>query len=164
MNLKRLLLVPGTLAFALSLGLPMLPISAQTPAPAESGQKPGGKLQLDSAQKEQMKQIRTATRAQIEAVLDQELTADQKARLKQARENRQKPDWAAIGISQEKAQQIQQRIKAIRQDSKAKMKQVLTPAQQQQLEQRRANWQQRRGQTGGKMRLNRPQPGSTQPQ
>ncbi|MBW4690509.1 MAG: hypothetical protein KME27_01945 [Lyngbya sp. HA4199-MV5] len=150
MNLKRFLLLPGALALALSLVTPMLPVGAQSPAPAaDQYQKRGVNLNLTDEQKAQLKQIRESTRSQIDAVL----TPEQKAQLAAAKQQRQEGQpgqrakkargvWASLNLTADQKTKIQ----AIRQDAKQQMDTVLTPEQRQQLEQARQQRQQRRQQ------------------
>lgn len=73
MNVKRFLLLPGALAIALSYAAPMLPVAAQSTAPsAGQYQKRGVNLNLTADQKAQLKQIRESTRSKIEAILTPE--------------------------------------------------------------------------------------------
>ncbi|XHX80743.1 MAG: hypothetical protein RBJ76_12660 [Stenomitos frigidus ULC029] len=158
MNVKRFLFLPGALAIALSAAVPMLPVAAQTQTqtpPAGQYQKRGAKLNLTEAQKAQLKQIREATRSQIDAIL----TPEQKAQLDAAKQQRQqrqagqpgqlgqpgqKPrgKWAALNLTADQKASMQ----AIRQDAKQKMDAVLTAEQRQQLEQRRQQRLQKRQQ------------------
>ncbi len=154
MNVKRLLFLPGALAIALSVAAPMLPVAAQTKTPPTAGQsqKRGVNLNLTEAQKAQLKQIREATRSQLEAIL----TPEQKAQLETAKQQRQQSQpgqqgqrgqkprgmWAALNLTADQ----KTRIKAIRQDAKQKMDAVLTAEQRQQLEQRRQQRLQKRQQ------------------
>lgn len=155
MNVKRFLLLPGALAIALSYAAPMLPVAAQTPtAPAEQHHKRGANLNLTEDQKTQLKQIREATRSQIDAIL----TPEQKAKLDAAKQQRQqgqqeqgqqgqrgqKPRgmWASLNLTADQ----KARIKTIRQDAKQKMDAVLTAEQRQKLEQHRQQRQQNRQQ------------------
>lgn len=149
MNVKRFLLLPGALAIALSYAAPMLPAVAQTPtAPAGQHHKRGVNLNLTADQKAQLKQIRESTRSQIDAVL----TPEQKAQLASAKQQRQqgqqgqKPRGMWASLNLTADQKAQ--IQAIRQDSKQKMDAVLTPEQRQQLEQARQQRQQNRQQPG----------------
>lgn len=110
-------------------------------------------LNLTDAQKTQMRQIREATRQQIENVLTQE----QKDKLRAAREQRREQRgqqqaqqggqrrgqrgqlWSTLNLTSEQQAQIQR----IRQESRQKMQAVLTPEQQQQMQQMRQNRQNR---------------------
>lgn len=150
MNVKRLLLLPGALALALSFVAPILPVEAQSQTPpAGQYQKRGVDLNLTDEQKAQLKQIREATRSQIDAVL----TPEQQAQLAAAKQQRQEGQpgqrvkkargmWASLNLTADQ----KTRIQAIRQDAKQQMNAVLTPEQRQQLEQARQQRQQRRQQ------------------
>ncbi len=141
MDLKRLFLLPGALALALSYA-PMLPVVAQTPsAPTGQYQKHRINLNLTDDQKAQLKQIHESTRSQIDAVL----TSEQKAQLASAKGQRQqgqKPRkvWASLNLTAEQ----KAKIRAIREDAKQKSDAVLTSEQRQQLQQQRQQWQQNR--------------------
>lgn len=146
MNKKIALLIPGALALAVSL-MPLVPAFSQ-----ESGsrseivaQRRGGKpdLNLTEQQRQQMRQIREETRAQIEAVL----TPEQRAKLEAAREQRQNPREVMASLNLTEQQRAQMRT--IREESKRKMDAVLTEQQRQQLEQMRQQRQQQRQQPGG---------------
>ena len=143
MNVKRLLLLPGALALALAYAAPMLPVVAQTPtAPMGQHHKRGVNLNLTADQKAQLKQIHESTRSQIDAVL----TPEQKAQLAAAKQQRQqgqsgqKPRGVWASLNLTADQKA--KIQAIRQDAKQKMDAVLTADQRQQLEQHRQNHQQ----------------------
>lgn len=150
MNVKRLFLLPGALALALAYATPMLPVAAQTPAPSV-GQHPkrGVNLNLTADQKAQLKQIRESTRSQIEAVL----TPEQKAQIAAAKQQRQ-PGQPGQRVKKARGMWAslnltddqKAKIRAIRQEAKQQMDKVLTPEQRQQLEQDRQQKQQRRQQ------------------
>lgn len=109
------------------------------------------KLNLTDAQKEQMRQIKQETRAQIQEVL----TPEQRAQMETMKQNRQGQNgqgqarqgrrggmMAALNLTAEQEASIKQ----IMQSQKARMEQVLTPEQRQQMEQMRSQWQQQRQQ------------------
>jgi protein CpxP len=159
---KLSLLLPGAIAFTLSIA-PILPVFSQTtPTPtAPQIQKHRNKLNLTDDQKAKFKQIRESTRAQIEAVL----TDDQKAKLQSLKEQRQamrqqrqaarqqgqpkqpgqraKGMWAALNLSDDQ----KAKIREIRQDSRKQMEAILTAEQLQQFQQMRQHRQQRHQQT-----------------
>ncbi|MBW4472364.1 MAG: hypothetical protein KME45_18620 [Stenomitos rutilans HA7619-LM2] len=150
MNVKRFLLLPGALALALSFVAPMLPVGAQSPSPsAGQYQKRGVNLNLTAEQKAQLKQIRESTRSQIDAVL----TPEQKAQIAAAKQQRQagQPGQRVkkargVWASLNLSADQKAKIQAIRQDAKQQRDAVLTPEQRQQLEQARQQRQQRRQQ------------------
>jgi Spy/CpxP family protein refolding chaperone len=161
MNLTRFLVLPGAVAIACLVAAPILPSLAQTEsAPTQQRMRRSKvNLNLDAGQKQAMERIKASTRAQIEAVMNEELTSEQRASLQAARANRQKPNFAALNLSADKQQRIRERIRGIREAAQAEMKQILTPEQQQLLEQRR---QMKRQNFGN--RQNRQSPGSQQVQ
>lgn len=144
MNKRFALLFPGAIALALSFA-PMIPVSAQSnpTAPMQRGEGRGphnkimDQLNLTEAQKAQLKAIREEARAKKDAVL----TAEQKAEMQRARQERRKPN-----LNLTEAQKAQ--MKAIREESKRKMDAVLTPEQRQKLEELRQQQRQQRGQRG----------------
>ncbi|MBW4522771.1 MAG: Spy/CpxP family protein refolding chaperone [Scytolyngbya sp. HA4215-MV1] len=145
MNNKFALLVPGAIALALSLA-PMLPISAQQNPNAPMQQRGQGRgshdkimeqLNLTDAQKAQLKKIHEETRAKMDAVL----TADQKAEMQRARQERRKPN-----LNLTEAQKAQ--MKTIREEAKRRMDAVLTAEQKQKLDELRQQHKQQRGQQG----------------
>lgn len=148
MNVKRFLLLPGALAIALSYAAPMLPVVAQSPTPSAAGQyqKRGVNLNLTADQKAQLKQIRESTRTKIEAIL----TPEQKAQLAAAKQQRQQGQRGqkarGMWASLNLTADQKAQIKSIRQDAKQQMDAVLTAEQRQQLEQARQQRQQRRQQ------------------
>ena len=149
MNVKRFFLLPGALALALAYAAPMLPVIAQTPtAPVGQHHRRGVNLNLSADQKAQLKQIRESTRSQIDAIL----TPAQKDQLAAAKQQRQqgqqgqKPHGARAALNLTADQKA--KIKAIRQDAKQKMDAVLTAEQRQQLDQQRQQHQQNRQQPG----------------
>jgi periplasmic protein CpxP/Spy len=92
-------------------------------------------LNLTDAQKAQLKQIRTETRTQMEAVL----TDSQKAQIKTMKEsrgqaNRQKGGWKQLGLTD--AQKTQ--LKQIRESAKSRSEQVYTPAQKELIKKHRS--------------------------
>jgi periplasmic protein CpxP/Spy len=92
-------------------------------------------LNLSEAQKAQLKQIHTETRAQMEAVL----TDSQKAQIKTMKESRgqgdrQKGGWKQLGRTE--AQKTQ--IKAIREAAKSKSDLVFTPEQRELMKKHRS--------------------------
>lgn len=115
------------------------------------------RLNLTDAQKTQMRQIREATRAQIENVLTQEQKDKLRAAREQRRQQREQQQaqqggerrgqrsqvWASLNLTAEQ----QAQIKRIREESRQRMQAVLTPEQQQQMQQMRQERQNRRQQS-----------------
>jgi protein CpxP len=118
------------------------------------------KLNLNDAQKAELKKINDETRTQMQAVL----TPDQQAKLKTMMENHrrehsqgQKPQagqagqrhgkqnpWASLNLTD--AQKA--KIKQIKDAKKARMQAVFTPEQKQQMQQMRQEWQQKHQKQG----------------
>ncbi|MFB2894183.1 hypothetical protein ACE1CI_14830 [Aerosakkonemataceae cyanobacterium BLCC-F50] len=146
-------LVMSTAWVNLAQAKPLSPTSEQQLILAQGK---GNRLNLTDAQKTQMRQIREATRTQIENVLTQE----QKDKLRAAREQRRQQRgeqqaqqggdrrgqrgqvWASLNLTADQ----QAQIKRIREESRQKMQAVLTPEQQQQMQQMRQERQNRRQQ------------------
>jgi len=119
--------------------------SAQTTQQHHQGK--GAGINLSDAQKTQMREIAKETHDQIQAVL----TAEQKEKLKTLMQNRQGQNrqgrqnvMAQLNLSE--AQKT--KIKEIMQAQKARMDNVFTPEQKQQMQQMRAQWQQKHQQQG----------------
>lgn len=113
------------------------------------------RLNLTDEQKTQMRQIREATRAQIENVLTQEQKDKLRAAMEQRRQQRGQQQaqqqgkrgqrgqvWSSLNLTSEQ----QAQIRRIREESSQKMQAILTPEQQQQMQQMRQNRQNRRQQ------------------
>jgi protein CpxP len=149
MKHKILSIVAGAIALTVT-ATPFL-VKAQSSSPSnqpgvESPKKHRGErglrkdLNLTQDQKNRMKQIRTDTRAKIEAVL----TDEQKKKLQDAKANRgqrqhgQRPQgqrreggpFASLNLSEDQKAQIKQ----IMESSKQEMQSVLTPEQQQKVQ------------------------------
>ena len=128
MHFKSLLLLPGALALALT-ATPLRPVAAQTmAAPSGQMQQHGGRLNLTTAQKAQLKQIKSTTHSQINAVL----TPAQQAKYASAKNERQERQvWSTLNLTADQ----KTKIRTIRQSAKQQMDAVLTPAQRQQVQQ-----------------------------
>jgi Spy/CpxP family protein refolding chaperone len=151
-------LLLGAVAAPFAVNAQASPSAQRLLAQAQQGQRQGkegkwAKLNLSDAQKQQMRQIKEETRAQIEAVL----TSEQRAQMETMKQNRQGQNgqrqarqgqgrrggmMASLNLTSEQ----QARIKEIMQSQKARMDQVLTAEQRQQMEQMRSQWQQQRQQ------------------
>lgn len=155
MKIKLMPMLAG--AIALSAVIAPFTVNAQTnpsaqPLLAQAQQRQGKKarLNLTDAQMQQMRQIKEDTITQMRAIL----TPEQQQRLealKQERQgqNRQGPNrqglrnlMAELNLSQEQKAQIQE----LMQRQKARMDEVLTAEQRQEIQQMRQQWQQRRQQ------------------
>ena len=163
MKLKTLSLIAGTLALTL-IATPFAVQAEQNSSSPQAGQEwqkesPAKKLNLTPEQKAKIKEIRSNTRTQIEAVL----TPEQKTKLQaamaehkaqrqaqrqqgqeQRREGRGKRGdiFASLGLSTEQ----KAKMKEIRELSKQQMDAVLTPEQKAQIKQMRENMRSRRQQ------------------
>lgn len=148
MNLKHALLIPGALTLALLAFAPVLPGVSQTdPAPVQPGKKNRPQLNLTQDQKTRMSQIRESTRTQMQAVLDQVLTAEQKAKLASAPKRRGgMPDFSSLNLTDTQKQQIRTQMQTIRQAARQEMLKILTPEQQQQFQQKQQQRQNKRDQ------------------
>ncbi len=144
MKLKTLSIIAGAIALTVT-ATPFL-VHAQSTSPAnpsgvESPKKHRGEkgpwknLNLTQDQKNKIKKIRTDTRASIEAIL----TPEQKQKLRDAKANRgqrqqgQREEggrFASLNLSEDQKTQIKQ----IMESSKKDMQAVLTPEQQQKLQ------------------------------
>lgn len=119
------------------------PLVAQAQDNSRMGKGPWAQLNLTDAQKQQMRQLKEETQNLIKDVL----TPEQQAQVAAARQqnqpgqNRQRRNMMK-SLNLTEAQKA--KIKEIRQAQKAKMGAILTPEQQQQLQQMRSSWQQRR--------------------
>lgn len=149
MMLRQLLSVA---AGAMLLSAPVLMSTHAQAAPAGDRTERSAKreqfkkeLNLTEAQKAQLQQIRTETRAQVEAVL----TDSQKAQLKTMKEsrgqgNRQKGGWQQLGLTD--AQKAQ--LKAIRESAKSKSDLILTAEQKELMKKYRSQFK-RSGKASG---------------
>jgi len=117
-------------------------------AQAQQGRQRQGKwakLNLTDAQKQQMRQIGEETRTQLQAVL----TADQKAKIEAAKQNRQgqnRQNWRQVMQSLNLTDEQKAKMKEIKQQQKSRMEAILTDQQKQQLQQMRQEWTQKRQQ------------------
>lgn len=148
MKLKNLSLIAA--AFALSLTATPFAVNAQqnpeTPTQVKPQRGNGAfeRLGLSEEQKTKMKEIRQNTRAQMQAVLtpeqQQQLQAAMQARQGQPGQprgqgERPKKGWASLNLTPEQ----QTRMREIKESEKSQIQAILTPAQQQQLQQYRDN-------------------------
>jgi len=134
MNIKVWSFLSGAIALMI-VASPIIP-AFTNPAVAESthegrGVKKFDQLNLTDDQKAKIKQIREATKQQIDALL----TAEQKEQRRVAREQHKK---TRLNLTEDQ----KAKIKAIRQDSKAQIEAVLTPEQKQKLQELRQQWRQ----------------------
>lgn len=143
LNIKLLPLLAGAVSLSLS-AANVLPAFAQanTPAaPTERSQfRKQNILNLTPEQQEKMQQIRQSRQAQIENIL----TAEQKAKLKAARENGENPRqvFASLNLTAEQRSQMQE----IKRSSREQVNAILTPEQRQQLQQHQQQRRQARPQ------------------
>ncbi len=135
MKFKPVLLMLGAIASAgvitSTIALSSVNTAQAQTNPQQSSQKHRGgwaALNLTEQQKAQMKQIRTQTQAQIQAVF----TPEQLSKLQAAKGQRgnRRELMSSLGLSE--AQKAQ--IKSIRESAKNQMKAILTPEQQQQMQ------------------------------
>ncbi len=152
MKLKNFSLIAG--AIALSLSATPFVVNAQQIAqtPTEVKQDHNGpfeRLGLTDAQKTQIKDIRSNSRTQMEAILTseqkQQLEAAKQARQGQPRQARgqgERPNkgWASLNLTPEQKTQMRQ----IRESEKNQIQAILTPQQQQQFKQFQDNMRSRR--------------------
>lgn len=148
-------LVLGAVAAPFAVKAQANPSAKPLMAQAQQGQRQGkegkwAKLNLTDAQKQQMSQIKKETHDKIQAILTQE----QRAQMETMKQNRQAQNgqgqarqgrrggMASLNLTDDQKASI----KAIMQEQKSRMEQVLTPEQRQQMEQMRSQWQQQRQQ------------------
>jgi periplasmic protein CpxP/Spy len=93
-----------------------------------------GDLNLTAAQQTKIEQLRTATRAQIDAVL----TPEQRQKFAQIKAQRQANKQGRKGMNLTADQKTQ--LKAIRETNRQQFKAILTPAQQAQIGQGERGW------------------------
>jgi len=142
MNTKLLALLGTTATLVLSTGwvfsMEAKPLSTASDQSMVLAQGKRAALNLTDQQKTQMRQIREATRAQIDSILTPEQRDKIKATREQREQNRQV--WSSLNLTEDQKAQI----KRIREESRQKMQAILTQEQQQQLQQMRQNHQNRR--------------------
>ncbi len=132
LNIKLLPLLVGAVSLSLSAAT-VLPAFAQVNEPAAPTERSQFRkqniLNLTPEQREKMQQIRQSSQAQIDNIL----TAEQKAKLKAARENRENPRqvFASLNLTAQQRSQMQE----IKRSSREQMDAILTPEQRQQLQQ-----------------------------
>jgi len=132
-SIKLLPLLAGVISLTLS-AMSIAPAFAQSSAPtAPTTERTHGhwknKLNLTAEQEQKMKQIRQASREQIDSIL----TPDQKAQLKAAKADQKNHHrgFASLNLSADQ----RTRIQAVMSASKQQMDAILTPEQRQQMEQ-----------------------------
>jgi Tfp pilus assembly protein PilN len=129
-NIKLLPLLAGTVSLALCTAIvPAVFAQSNTPSPPKESRQ--NFLNLTQEQQEQMQQIRQAVREQTDNIL----TAEQKARLEAAKENRENPRQVLESLNLTDEQKAQ--MEKVRQASKEQMDAILRAEQRQQLEQHR---------------------------
>jgi periplasmic protein CpxP/Spy len=152
MNLKNLSLIAG--AIALSLSATPFVVNAQnisqTPTQVKSDRNgPFERLGLTDAQKTQIKDIRSNSRAQMEAILTseqkQQLEAAKQAHQGQPRQERgqgQRPKrgFASLNLTEEQ----KTKMREIRESEKNQIQAILTPEQQQKFQEFQDNMRSRR--------------------
>ena len=142
-NLKKILAIACVTMAVGAVTLPNLVSAQNTTQNQSEKQMPrqdGGwkKLNLTDAQKAQIKTIKDNAKAQRQS----DLTAEQRAKLEQAR---QSGDLKSVRKSLNLTDAQKQQMKAIGESTKAQIKNALTPAQQQQLEQMKLDRKQNLG-------------------
>ncbi|MCV3213146.1 hypothetical protein OGM63_06340 [Plectonema radiosum NIES-515] len=152
MKLKNLSLIAG--AIALSLSATPFVVNAQkisqTPTQVKSDRNgPFERLGLTDAQKTQIKDIRSNSRAQMEAILTseqkQQLEAAKQAHQGQSRQERgqgQRPKrgFASLNLTEEQ----KTKMREIRESEKNQIQAILTPEQQQKFQEFKDNMRSRR--------------------
>jgi periplasmic protein CpxP/Spy len=153
MKIKSVVLLSSLVAIAFC-SIAVLPAVSQTQssqsqsAPAKQETRRSGKglsnLNLNDAQKAQMKQIKDDSKAAIVNVL----TPEQKATWQSLKQNRQNGQTGRKGEGGMKALNLSEtqkaQIKQIRDDAKQKIQNMLTPEQRTQMQQNRQNFKMRR--------------------
>ncbi len=149
MKIKLMPMLAGVIALSV-VATPLI-LNAQpntSDQPAQSNRRHHGmweQLNLSPEQQEQIRQIREETRAQKQAIL----TPEQQEQLNAAGQNgqgRNRQEWRSIMASLTDDQKAAMR--ELKEQEKARIEEILTPEQQQQLEQMRQQWQQRRQERG----------------
>lgn len=125
--MKRSLFLSGLLAFTI-LGASVAPAMAATEARLD---RMAERLNLTSAQKDQVKEIFASGRMEITRVL----TAQQTEQLQTARQQGTKGRQVFRSLNLSEAQK--QRIKNIRQNTRQQISRILTPEQRKTMEQNR---------------------------
>ncbi len=135
MKIKTLFVLPVTMMLTLAtvpMMLSLIPYfnnaAYAEPAQAQTWET---QLNLTDAQKEQIKQIHSAAKEQIDTIF----TPDQQTQRQQAKQQHTRPN---LNLSDEQKAQIQN----IRKNAESQIEALLTPEQQQQLQQlRQQRWQ-----------------------
>ncbi|MFM6012946.1 MAG: Spy/CpxP family protein refolding chaperone [Dolichospermum sp.] len=162
MKIKKLLLIAGTLAIALTATPFVAQAQTDTNEPRQPremvGKGPFRRLNLTDAQKEQMKKIHKSTRAKIEAVLTPEqrqkleaAKAEMKARRKARRNGTQigkgkERDKETVFSSLDLTDAQKREIRTIKESARTQMEAILTPEQKAKMEQFKQNMRSRRQQ------------------
>ncbi len=139
----NLMLLPALLGLVLA-----APVITAPPAQAEvelaqqtTRKGPLADLNLTPEQQQRMQQIRQNARTQMQQVL----TPEQRQQLSQLQG--QSPEQRRTSVKNLNLTDAQkQQMKQIRTSTRQQIEAILTPEQRQQLEARRQQWQQRRGQ------------------
>lgn len=155
MKIKLMPMIGGLIALSIAAAPFIVKAQAQTPDQSTPTQTTPrnhhGKwdqLNLSDTQKAQLKTIHEETRTLIKGVLTPEQQTQIQTMMQQHQQNRQAGQqagkarhdrWASLNLTDDQ----KAKIKAIRDAQKTKMQAVFTPAQQQQLQQMRAQWQQK---------------------
>jgi periplasmic protein CpxP/Spy len=144
MQLKVIPILAG--AIALTFAATPLMVNAEpnpnAPLPGE-GSQPFKKIEglnLTQDQKDKIKEIRENTRTQIQGILTTEQQEQFKTAMQSGQRQRPRQVFATLNLTEQQKTQIRQ----IMQTSKQQMQAVLTPEQQQKVEQFRNNMRSRR--------------------
>ena len=123
-KLKYLSLLAGMISLATSVAIVPVVLAQSNTPPA-----PPNWLNLTSEQQAKMQQIRQAEQQQMDNIL----TAEQKARLETARQNREDPHrvFESLNLTDDQKAKIQE----LRRTSKEQMDAILTAEQRQQMQQ-----------------------------
>lgn len=149
MNKKTLLLFSGLASLVISTAAIVPALTATTVAQPANTQSPNrgmGRLNLTADQQTKIKQIREASRQQIQSIL----TPQQQAQIQQARQQKQRPQ---LNLTEEQKAQL----KALNQNTRRQIDEVLTPEQRQQLQQQHGKRHHNRSQTMQNQETSQPQ-------
>jgi periplasmic protein CpxP/Spy len=146
MKIKLIPLLAGLITLS-AVATPLVVKAQDAPMPAQTThqhhQDIWSQLNLTNQQKEQLRQIDNDTRTQMQAVF----TPDQQAQMKAAMQNHQPGQGRRLGMAALNLSDAQKaKIKEIMQAQEARKQAILTPNQQQQLQQMHQQWQQMRQQ------------------
>lgn len=137
LNIKLLPLLAGAISLSLSTAT-VLPAFAQVNTPDKpTPQFRSDILNLTPEQQAKMQQIRQSSQAQIDNIL----TAEQKTKLRAAKENgeNRRQVFASLNLTTEQRSQMQE----IKRSSREQMDAILTPEQRQQMQQHQQRHQAR---------------------